>query len=210
VSSVPRSRSPKTQRAPFTLSDVCARRKCTLQDLARESGARTPVQLNALCAALGCLYPSEAELSLAFPPEVQKPSEPPQRVQYVETPRVETIELHSTPSLPELPKRRRKTFEETPPVVELTLSAKVAAARYNWTMARHPNLVKVPLPPHPLSAGVPTPVAGDYLFAAGRWFVYDSVSIVDGVPSFTGTDVLTDKPVSHPLLSHVRVAWGKW
>lgn len=129
MSSVPRSRVPKTQRAPFTLSDVCTRRKCTVQDLARESGARTPVQLNALCAALGCLYPSEAELSLAFPPEVQKPSEPPQRVQYVESPRVETVELHPSPSLPELPKRRKKLVEETPLVVELSPRCKGLASQ---------------------------------------------------------------------------------
>lgn len=127
MTGVPRSRSPKTQRAPLTLTDVCTRRKTTIQELVRESGARSEAQVNALCAALGCLYPSPDEMTLALSisesakaPELPSHSVPEYtRVQWVESPTVETREIPPQ-TLTELPKRRgRKPAEETPPQVSL-------------------------------------------------------------------------------------------
>lgn len=125
MTGVPRSRSPKTQRAPLTLTDVCARRKTTIQELVRESGARSEAQVNALCAALGCLYPTPTEMSIALsisekPADVSLPTVTEYtRVQWVESPAVETREIPPQTTT-ELPKRRgRKLVEETPPQISL-------------------------------------------------------------------------------------------
>lgn len=125
MTGVPRSRSPKTKRDPLTLTDVCARRKTTIQELVRESGARSEAQVNALCAALGCLYPTPTEMSIALsisekPTEVSLPTVTEYtRVQWVESPTVETREIPPQTTT-ELPKRRgRKPVEETPPQISL-------------------------------------------------------------------------------------------
>ncbi len=75
-------------------------------------------------------------------------------------------------------------------------------------MARHPKLVNVPLPPHPLQAER-DPLPGDYMIAAGRWFIFSEIRVTDGVPCFAGLDVLTDKPVSHSMVSDIRIAMGR-
>lgn len=75
-------------------------------------------------------------------------------------------------------------------------------------MARHPKLVNVPLPPHPLQAER-DPLPGDYMIAAGKWFIFKEIAVSGGVPCFTGTDMFTDKPVSHPMVSDIRIAWGR-